>query len=106
MSQVFRFHSKGNEVDALMFEPCYTFLKKSSDNNKRIWIDFNMENVEDIYLIFHRNLGLASTLFNIDGNDRPFFQASYSSDFQQQISRSLEIELQYEIQIIGLFFSD
>ena len=82
---------KGEVANALMFEPCYTFLQKS-DSGKE-WIDFNMEEVSDVFIIFHRRLGLAATLFNIYGNDRPYFQSKYSNN-GRQLSRFIELELE------------
>lgn len=89
----FRFHNKGLVKDALMFEPCYTF-KQTVDKGREKMIDLNMKNVIDVFMIFHPNIGLASTLFNIYGNDRPHFQSSFSHLHGTQLSKNLEIELQ------------
>lgn len=87
----FRFH---NQEDAqLMFEPCYTFMQ-TVDKGREKLIDLNMENVIDVFIIFHASTGLASTLFNIYGNDRPHFQSSFSHIHGKRLSKNLEIELQ------------
>ena len=91
ISKLFRFHNQGPKEDDLMFEPCYTFLQGL--NNARQWLDFNMQNVEDVFLIFHRNLGLASSLFDTHANDWLYFQSVYSEK-GRLLSRYIEVELE------------
>ena len=74
-----------------MFEPCYTFLGRL--DNGRQWIDFNMEDVDDVFMIFHRRRGLASSLFDIHSNDPIYFQSVFSEK-GALLSRNIEVELE------------
>ena len=94
-----------------MFEPCYTFLNNSRNGAVSIygtvfeihqkmshyeffqaWIDFNMTNVADVFMVFQKSLGGAPLLMSLDNGFIPYFESQIKG--KEQKSRTIQLELE------------